>query len=471
MMFQENSSQQPRYQFEEEANYRVGANIKVIGVGGGGGNAVNRMIDAGIIGVEFLVANTDIQALSKSQANHKIQIGAKITKGLGAGAKPEIGRQSAIEDTNQIIEYIGDADMVFVTAGLGGGTGTGAAPVIASLAKEAGALVVGVVTTPFRFEGRKRRRCAEEGLKNLKSCVDTVITISNEKLRETVADNTPLEEAFALVDEVLLNAVQGISDLVNKPGSINLDFADVRTIMSDRGVAIMGCGNASGENRGILAAQQALSSPLLEDSSINGAEAVLFNILGGPDMTMAEIDEAAELIQETCDEDAEIIFGTVTDEKMTGSISITVIAAGFPTVSTDLSHGQNEPSKVRAFPQPGDRQITIADPPRQSPADNVWQTPESVGTQNQQKSSSMHKQRTESQQEQVLIRGYQSKIGHLHGKSPAPSYENQPTPQNPVDEYEKDLAFAHDGGENPNGDLNVPPYLKELRKKYMNLRQ
>jgi len=458
MVYQNHSEQKPRFQFEEEASHRIGANIKVIGVGGGGGNAVNRMIDVGIKGVEFLVANTDVQALSRSKASHMIQIGAKITKGLGAGAQPEVGRQSAIEDTNQIIEYLGEADMVFVTAGLGGGTGTGAAPVIASLAKEAGALVVGVVTTPFNFEGKKRRRCAEEGLRNLKGCVDTVITISNEKLRETVAEKTPLNEAFSLADEVLLNAVQGISNLINKPGLINLDFADVRTIMAEKGVAIMGCGTASGENRGILAAQQAISSPLLEDASINGAQAVLYNIVGGPDMTMDEIDEAAALIQEACDDDAEIIFGTVTDEKMTGSISITVIATDFPTPSRQLADDYHASQKVAKFPT---HQRYQSPPPQEVEAPNPWRTPERMEDETQ----------GGTQEAALKYKDYAPRVRQVQDRAKPQMEVSQVTPKEPLPEYDRPLAYAENQGEEANDDLNVPPYLVKLRKRYMNLRK
>ncbi|PIE89666.1 MAG: cell division protein FtsZ [Acidobacteria bacterium] len=471
------SEQSPRFQFDEESNFRAGANIKVVGIGGGGGNAVNRMIDAGITGVEFLVANTDIQALSRSSASHKIQIGAKITKGLGAGAQPDIGRQAAIEDTNQIIECLGEADMVFITAGLGGGTGTGAAPVIASLAKEAGALVVGVVTTPFKFEGRKRRRYAEEGLRNLKGCVDTVITISNEKLRDTVAEKTPITEAFSLADDVLLNAVEGISNLINKPGFINLDFADVRTIMAEKGVAIMGCGTASGENRGIMAAQQAISSPLLEDASINGARAVLFNIVGGPDMTMDEIDEAAELIQEACDEDAEIIFGTVLDEKLTGSISITVIATDFPTRSGQLAQdGLESTSTVATFPthmrssaspmvdqpssQPGEHhphaRSLEQNKPKQQHA-NRWRTPDKISSETV----------TRHQPDRLDLHAYQKQVRKLNFHSSAGS--NSATPEDY--EYVDVSVMPKNNGEMPNDDINVPAYLKKLREKYDNLRK
>lgn len=359
-------------QFDEDARETPGANIKVIGVGGGGGNAVDRMIAAGVGGVDFLVANTDAQALRRSQAPTKIHIGAKVTKGLGAGAKPEIGREAALEDTNSIIEHLEGADMVFVTAGLGGGTGTGAAPIIASLASELNALVVAVVTTPFSFEGPRRRRNSEGGLKELKSCVDTVITISNDKLLSTVPAQTPFTEAFRIADDVLRQAVQGISDLINVPGIINLDFADVKTIMEGMGVALMGSGTASGENRAVDAAQAAISSPLLEDASINGARGVLLNIIGGPDLTMTEINEAASLIHQACDPDAEIIFGAVTDESMTGSVSVTVIATGFSTPSRELAE-QEDDNVVTYVPkqdeksQPPENNSQFARPQRPEP--------------------------------------------------------------------------------------------------------
>ena len=348
----EDSESSLNLQFEEDIQSIPGASIKVVGVGGAGGNAVNRMIESGISGVDFVVANTDAQALRCSKAPVKVHIGAKITKGLGAGAKPEIGREAALEDTNAILEHLEGADMVFVTAGLGGGTGTGAAPIIASLASELGALVVAVVTTPFTFEGPKRKRNATSGLKELKGSVDTVITISNDKLLTTVPDKTPFTEAFRIADDVLRQAVQGISDLINVPGIINLDFADVKTIMEGMGVALMGSGTATGENRAVEAAQMAISSPLLEETNINGAKGVLLNIVGGPDLTMNEINEAAMLIHEACDPDAEIIFGAVTDEKMTGSVSVTVIATGFFTPSRDLSEDKNA-NVLEYFPERG----------------------------------------------------------------------------------------------------------------------
>ena len=312
----------------DETNH-VGANIKVIGVGGGGSNAVNRMIAAQLQGVEFIAANTDSQALRKSCAAIKLQIGQKLTKGLGAGSNPEIGRQAALEDSEQIISALEGADMVFITAGLGGGTGTGATPVIASLASELGALVVGVVTKPFAFEGRKRREQAEAGLCELKDCVDTVITIPNEKLLHTVEHDTTLTEAFHTADDILRQAVQGISDLITEPGEINLDFADVKTVMSGRGMALMGTGVSDGDHRAVEAAQKAISSPLLEDCSIDGAKGVLMNITGDTTMTLHEVSEAATIIQQAAAEDAEIIFGTVIDDQMEGRVKITVIATGF----------------------------------------------------------------------------------------------------------------------------------------------
>jgi cell division protein FtsZ len=316
-----------RLSFDE--NRAVGANIKVIGVGGGGSNAVNRMISTNLQGVEFMVANTDCQALKGSRAPLKIQIGAKLTKGLGAGSNPDIGRQAALEDSEKIIEALQGADMVFITAGLGGGTGTGAVPIIASLASELGALVVAVVTKPFGFEGKKRREQAEEGLSELQEAVDTVICIPNEKLLNSVDKAMPLGAAFLFADDVLRQAVQGISDLITIPGEINLDFADVRTIMSGMGMALMGTGIALGPNRAIEAAQRAISSPLLEDATIDGARGILINITGGTDMTLHEVAEASSLVQRTADPEANIIFGTVIDKAMTDEIKITVIATGF----------------------------------------------------------------------------------------------------------------------------------------------
>jgi cell division protein FtsZ len=313
----------------DEEPVRVGAKIKVIGVGGGGSNAVNRMVQAGFGDVEFIVANTDAQALATSPAPCKVQLGKHLTKGLGAGADPIVGREAALEDTEKILEVLTGADLVFVTTGLGGGTGTGAAPVIASLANQLGALTVAVVTRPFKFEGRKRALQAEAGLKDLMESVDTIITIPNERLLATVAKTTSMSDAFATADDVLRQAIQGISDLILVPGLINLDFADVKAIMARMGMAIMGTGIAKGENRAKVAATAAVSSPLLEDASVQGARGVIINVTGGPDLTLAEVSEASEIVYNAAHEDANIIFGAVVDPSMEGQVKITVIATGF----------------------------------------------------------------------------------------------------------------------------------------------
>jgi cell division protein FtsZ len=303
--------------------------IKVIGIGGGGGNAINRMIDAEVKGVQFIAINTDLQDLKMNTAPVKLQIGGKLTKGLGCGSNPDKGRQAALEDTDKIMEALEGADMVFVTAGLGGGTGTGAAPIVASLAAELGALTVAVVTKPFVFEGRVRIMQAERGLRELHECVDTVLAIPNERLLHTVDKNTRFLDAFVLADDVLRQGVQGISDLITIPGIINLDFADVKEIMSGMGMALMGTGVAEGNNRAIEAAQRAIASPLLEETSIEGARGVLINITGGSDLTLHEVNAAAHMIYESADEDAHIIFGSVIDEAMNGKMKLTVIATGF----------------------------------------------------------------------------------------------------------------------------------------------
>ncbi len=323
----EEDSPAPRVSLDDSTETK--ARIKVIGVGGGGSNAVNRMIESRIAGVEFLVANTDQQSLAASHAPEKITLGAKLTKGLGCGADPEIGRQAALEDTEKIIEAIEGADMVFITAGLGGGTGTGGAPIVASLATELGALTVAVVTKPFTFEGRRRQQQAEEGVRELREQVDTLISIPNDRLLQTVERTTSLSEAFSTADDVLRQAVQGISDLITVPGLINLDFADVRTIMRGMGDAVMGTGIAEGENRAEDAAKMAISSPLLEDASVDGAKGVIINITGGEDMGLLEVNDASSIIYEAADVDANIIFGAVVDPMMTGKIKITVIATGF----------------------------------------------------------------------------------------------------------------------------------------------
>ncbi len=334
----------------------TGARIKVIGVGGGGGNAVNRMIEMGIEGIEFVVANTDLQALKRSRAPVKIQLGGRLTKGLGAGADPEVGRQAALEDTDKIIEVLEGADMVFVTTGLGGGTGTGGAPIIASLATELGALTVAVVTKPFQFEGRHRMQQAEQGLSELHESVDTVITIPNERLFGAVPQGSSLGDAFKAADDVLRQAVQGISDLITVPGMINLDFADVRTIMAGMGMALMGAGHGRGENRAIDATQMAISSPLLEEATIKGARGVLINITGGPDLTLYEVNEASTIIHNEADEDANIIFGAVIDETMRDEMKITVIATGFQRTAAVVSAAVGAQMPLTTAPRYAPRQ-------------------------------------------------------------------------------------------------------------------
>ena len=317
---------------------RFGAKIKVIGIGGGGGNAINRMIQTGIEGVEFISVNTDLQALSSNRARAKIQIGEKLTKGLGSGGRPDTGKEAAMEDTEKLIEILQGADMVFLTAGLGGGTGTGSTPILANLASELDMLCIAIVTLPFEFEGKVRAKQAQEGLSELKSAVDTVIAIPNERLLQTVNLDTSIQDAFKMADDILRQAAQGVSDLITKPGLINLDFADVKSIMKGMGMAFMGTGMASGENRAMDAAQKAISSPLLVDTTIDGAQGVLINITGGKDVTLHEVSKASELIHNQAHPEANIIFGTVIDEGLKEMVKVTVIATGF-----DLStHAETE---------------------------------------------------------------------------------------------------------------------------------
>jgi cell division protein FtsZ len=324
-----------RVDFTDEA--RQGAKLKVIGVGGGGGNAVNRMIAAQLEGVEFMVANTDRQALSASQAPVKIQLGAKLTKGLGAGANPDIGRRAALEDTEKIIESLEGADMVFITAGLGGGTGTGGAPIVAGLARELGALTVAVVTKPFAFEGKRRMTQAEQGLNELSEHVDTVICIPNERLMQFVDKGTSFFEAFRIADDILRQGVQGISDIITITGIINRDFADIKTIMEGMGYAVMGTATASGEGRAVLATRQAIESPLLEDASINGAQGILLNITGSSLLTLHEVHEASSIVQQAAADNANIIFGAVLDESMGDAVKVTVIATGIKSEKLGLT--------------------------------------------------------------------------------------------------------------------------------------
>jgi cell division protein FtsZ len=340
------------------------AKIKVIGLGGGGSNAVNRMMAARFTGVEFIVANTDLQALRASPAPLKLQLGARLTGGLGAGSDPEVGRNAAQEDREQLKQVLQGADMVFVTAGLGGGTGTGSAPVVAAIAKELGILTVAVVTKPFSFEGRKRAQQAEAGLGELRAVVDTLIAIPNERLLAVVDRGTPLLDAFRVADSVLLQAVQGISDLILVPGLINLDFADVRTIMSGMGMALMGAGTGKGEHRALDAAQKAVASPLLDETSIDGARGILINFTGGPDLAIHEVVEAAKIVQEAAHEDANIIFGAVIDEGLHDEVRITVIATGF--------------AERKAAADPGGKVVEMPRAPR-GPAAPSWRRPAVVG--------------------------------------------------------------------------------------------
>lgn len=321
--------------FDEEAQNPTVARIKVIGIGGGGCNAVNNMINSEVERVEFIAANTDIQALNQSKAPMKIQIGVKLTRGLGAGGRPQIGREAALESADAIRELLADTDMLFVTAGMGGGTGTGAAPVVANIAKEMGILTVGVVTKPFSFEGPRRVKQAEEGMAELKKGCHSVIIIPNQKLLNVVEKGTPLLESFLVVDDVLRQAVQGISDLITTPGLMNVDFADVRTIMSHMGRSVMGMGVARGENRAVEAAKMSISSPLLEESSIKGARGILLNVTGGRDMSLHEVSEASSVIQEIVDPDANIIFGAVLSEHMADEVRVTVIATGFEATDVE----------------------------------------------------------------------------------------------------------------------------------------
>ena len=342
-------SGRPVFELEEAKD---NAKIKVIGLGGGGSNAINRMMEARFTGVEFIVANTDVQALRASPAPVKLQLGARLTMGLGAGADPEVGKNAALEDRDQIKKLLDGADMVFVTAGLGGGTGSGSAPIVAATAKEMGILTVAVVTKPFAFEGRRRSQQAEAGLAELRGVVDTLITIPNQRLLAVVDRGTPLVEAFKVADTVLLQAVQGISDLILVPGLINLDFADVRTIMAGMGMALMGAGVGKGEHRALDAAQTAVASPLLDETSIDGARAILINFTGGSDLSLHEVEEAARVVQEAAHEEALIIFGAVIDPSLQGEVRITVIATGF-SERKEANQPSGKVVDMQRAPRPG----------------------------------------------------------------------------------------------------------------------
>lgn len=345
-----------------------GARIKVIGVGGGGGNAINSMIAAGLSGVDFIVANTDAQALAASKAPFKMQLGHQLTRGLGAGANPEVGREAALEDRDKMLELLDGADMIFVTCGMGGGTGTGATPVIADVAKELGALTVGVVTKPFTFEGNKRRKQAEAGILELQAAVDTLITIPNQRLLAVADARMPMLEAFRRADEVLLNAVQGIVDLIQNHGYVNVDFADARAVMADQGMALMGTGRGTGQNRCMDAMQAAIASPLLEDVSIEGAMGMLINITGPDDLALMEVDEALSIVRDAAHEDANIIFGSVVDDRMDDEVKITIIATGFEgRQPAGRGQGAQAGARGRKLPPPPPTEEILELPQRRQP--------------------------------------------------------------------------------------------------------
>lgn len=355
-----------------EVNEQSTAQIKVIGVGGGGSNAVNRMIDAGLNGVSFMAINTDKQALSGSKAETKLQIGEKLTKGLGAGANPEVGQKAAEENIEDLTKFIAGSDMVFITAGMGGGTGTGAAPIIAKAAKDLGVLTVGVVTKPFTFEGKKRKDHAELGIKFLKKYVDSLVVVPNDRLLQVAEKNTSMLEAFTMADEVLKQGVQGISDLIAEAGLINLDFADVKTVMSDRGIAHMGVGRGRGDSRVQEAVKAAIESPLLE-TSINGAKAILLNIMGGYDLGMLEVNEAADQIEKAADKDAIVIFGASVKEDMHDEIIITVIATGFEDRPADILSPSRDKAEAHAKEEEG-AELTSDENAENQPKDDIFQT-------------------------------------------------------------------------------------------------
>lgn len=355
--------------FELEETGAQDARMKVVGVGGGGGNAVNRMVDERLQGVEFISVNTDAQALTTSKADIKVQIGRKLTRGLGAGARPEIGRQAIEENREEVLKHLQGADLVFVTCGMGGGTGTGAAPIIAQMARDCGALTVGIVTKPFLFEGRKRMKQAEMGIAEMRRCVDTIIVVPNERLLAVVGKGIPFQDSLKKADEVLLHATQGIAGLITATGLINVDFADVRTVMQNGGSALMGIGSARGENRSHEAAQQAISSPLLDNISIAGASGVLINIVGGGDLTLGETTTISEIIHDAAGEDAEIIFGAAIDPAMEGEVRVTAIATGFDRVAEVPKPNAPPVPGVINFPTGGKtRPMAAPQPPQMAPA-------------------------------------------------------------------------------------------------------
>jgi cell division protein FtsZ len=435
-----------RISFNEEA--RNDAKIKVIGVGGGGGNAVNRMIDAGVDGIEFIVANTDLQALRMSHAPVKLQLGVKLTNGLGAGANPEVGRKAALEDSDKIIEALEGADMVFVTTGLGGGTGTGAAPIIASLAVEMGALTVAVVTKPFSFEGKRRMAQAERGIAELMESVDTTIVIPNEKLL-AVAENAGFFESFRIADDILRQGVQGISDIITIPGIINRDFADVKTIMAGMGYAVMGTATASGQNRTMEAAQRAIASPLLEAGAIDGARGILINITGSASLKLAEVQQACTIIQSAAHEDANIIFGAVMDEKMKDAVKITVIATGFRTAQPTRHRQQETRTSFAA------RNDDAMDFPSRGPADEP--APERIMSSANESHSELSVNTADSRSSDN--RSFDESFASASG-SDGLAYSSHATQSIPVDPMHVSTAnFERTNFEQD--DLDVPAFLRK----------
>ena len=462
-----------RIHFNEET--LNSAKIKVIGVGGGGGNAVNRMIESHLEGVEFVVANTDLQALKLSHAPVKIQLGVKLTNGLGAGANPEVGRKAALEDADKIIEALEGADMVFVTTGLGGGTGTGAAPIIASLASEMGALTVAVVTKPFAFEGKRRQNQAERGMQDLIDSVDTTIVIPNEKLL-AVAKDAGFFESFRVADDILRQAVQGISDIITIPGIINRDFADVKTIMAGMGYAVMGTATARGENRATAAAQAAIASPLLEAGAIDGARGILINVTGSSSLRLAEVNEASTIIQSAAHEDANIIFGAVLDEKMKDEVKITVIATGFKEATRSRDHASAAASAVRnargvvstssQAPSVGDRgsarMTPIANAPAAEPRISerpraVPYVPDSVDDLDLESEVVRHAEPVEEARAAAATysREAESTYAKLRGSSPEPDTGKFEEPA-AIDTVSSSVNISYDAN-----DLEIPAFLRK----------
>jgi cell division protein FtsZ len=450
-----NREQDIRIQFHEEA--RNNAKIKVIGVGGGGNNAVNRMIETGVEGIEFITANTDLQALQMSRAPKKLQLGVKLTNGLGAGANPEVGRQAALEDTDRIIAALEGADMVFVTTGLGGGTGTGAAPIIASLASEMGALTVAVVTKPFAFEGKRRMNQAERGLDELIDSVDTVIVIPNEKLL-AVAQDAGFFESFRVADDILRQAVQGISDIITIPGIINRDFADVKAIMAGMGYAVMGTAKSTGDGRALEAAQRAIASPLLEAGAIDGARGILINITGSSSLRLAEVHEASTVIQSAAHEDANIIFGAVLDEKMKDEVKITVIATGF---RSEGRQRQRETSHA----------VPAAQPARQP----HWVTPEPPITRRADASYEVENLEPAPRQEAPPVEDFAPALAEAVPQEPAPIPSSQPPSSSvptrvweavPPPRPAPSLGELEADSDTDQDELDVPAYLRKRGRDF-----